>query len=98
MKCPHRSPGDNLDEPFVIKTAFSGSAAANIEGMTCHSAFSLDFGANFMTLSDKKRDMLRTILRNLLIAIIDEFSMLKSDMLYLIDIRHRREMCRVPVT
>ena len=66
-----RSPGDNLDHPFVIKAAYSGSAAANIEGQTCHSAFSLDFGGNFLTLGDKKRDKLRTIMRHLIIVIIN---------------------------
>ena len=32
-------PGDNLDHPYIIKTAFMGTAAANIGGQTLTSAF-----------------------------------------------------------
>ena len=85
-----RSPGDNIDHPYCIKTAFMGCAAANIGGQTCHSSFSLDFGANFMTIGDQKRALMQTILCLLRVVIIDEFSMLKADMLYLIDIRLRQ--------
>ena len=84
-----RSPGDNPDHPYVIKTAFTGTAAANIKGQTLHSTFSFSFGNEFFSLGDKARDELRDQLENLKILIIDEFSFIKADMLYLLDMRLR---------
>jgi hypothetical protein len=51
-----RSPGDNPDHPYIIKAAFTGTAAANIKGQTLYSAFSISFGNEFVSLSDKARD------------------------------------------
>ena len=82
-----RSPGDNLNHPYVVKCAFSGTAASNIGGQTLHSAFNLGFGNTFNSLNDKVRDVKRNILCNLRILIIDEYSMVKSDMLYQLDLR-----------
>ena len=48
--------GDDINCPFVIKTAFTGTAASLIEGMTLHSAFGFDFGNKHYSLSDKIRD------------------------------------------
>ena len=73
----------------IIKAAFTGTAAANIKGQTLHSAFSFSFGNNFFSLGDKVRDERRTQLENLLVVIIDEFSMMKADMLYQLDLRLR---------
>ena len=84
-----RKPGDNLDHPYIVRTAFSGIAGANIGGQTCHTAFSLDFGGRFLSLNDKKRAKLQNIMCNVRIVIIDEYSMLPSNMLYLIDARLR---------
>ena len=47
----------------------------------------LGFGNTFRSLNDKTRDLKRNILSKLKILIIDEFSMVKSDMLYQIDLR-----------
>ena len=77
-----RSSGDNPDHPYIIKAAFTGTAAANIKGQTLHNAFSFGFGNEFFSLSDIARDERRTDLENLKIVIIDEFSMIKSDMMY----------------
>jgi hypothetical protein len=90
-----RSPGDNPDHPYIVKAAFTGTAAANIKGQTLHSAFSFSFGNEFFSLSDKARDDKRNQLENLLIVIIDEFSFIKADMLYLLDLR-LREVKQVP--
>ena len=84
-----RSPGDNPEHPYCLKAAFTGTAAANIKGQTLHSAFSFSFGNDFFSLSDKKRDERREQLTNLQVVIIDEFSFIKSDMLYLLDLRLR---------
>ena len=84
-----RKPGDNPDHPYIIKAAFTGTAAANIKGQTLHSAFSFSFGNNFFSLGDKVRDERRNQLENLQVVIIDEYSMMKADMLYQLDLRLR---------
>ena len=90
--------GDAFNSPYVIKSAFTGTAASLIEGMTLHSAFGFDFGNKHYSLSDKTRDAKKNILRNLKMLIIDEISMVKSDMLYQLDLRLQeiKERIRVP--
>ena len=84
-----RTSGDNPDHPYIIKAAFTGTAAANIKGQTLHNAFSFGFGNEFFSLGDKVRDERRCELENLKIVIVDEFSMMKADMLYQLDLRLR---------
>ena len=84
-----RKPGDNPDHPYIIKAAFTGTAAANIKGQTLHAAFSFSFGNSFFSLGDKVRDERRNQLENLQVVIIDEYSMMKADMLYQLDLRLR---------
>ena len=79
--------GDNTDSPCVIKVAPTGTAASNIEGQTLHTAFSFSFDGKTYSLTDKARDLRRRILTNLRMIIIDEISMVKSDMLYQLDLR-----------
>ena len=81
--------GDDLDCPYVLLSAYTGTAAANIEGHTLHSLFSFNFGAGFLSLSDKMRDEKRNLYKNLKILIIDEISLVDADMLYKIDLRLR---------
>ena len=82
-----RTPGDNPNHPYIITAAFTGTAAAKIKGQTLHSAFSFNFGNEFLSLGDKSRDEKRKILENIKALIIDEYSMIKTDMLYQIDLR-----------
>ena len=82
-----RRPGDDPHQPYILKCAFTGTAASIIQGQTLHHAFSLSFGNEFFSLSDKIRDQRRSMLKNLVILVIDEFSMVKSDMLYQLDLR-----------
>ena len=49
-----RYSGDCPDHPYILKLAFTGTAAANIQGQTLHSAFS--FGNEFLSLGDKARE------------------------------------------
>ena len=79
--------GDNPDQPYVIKTAFTGCAASNIQGQTLNAAFGFSFDNKYRSLSDKMRDKRRTELQNLKLVIIDEVSMVKADMLYMLDLR-----------
>ena len=68
--------------PFIIKCAPTGAAASIIEGMTLHTAFNLDFKGKFFSLPDILRDRRRLELRNLILIIIDEVSMMKVEQLY----------------
>ena len=73
--------GDNPDQPAVIKSAFTGCAANNIEAYTLHSAFGFNFANTYLSMSDKTRDQKRTNMKNLVMVIIDEISMVTSDQL-----------------
>ena len=79
--------GDEVECPCVIKTAFTGTAASNIEGQTLHASFGFAFDNKHYSLSDKSRDQKKAALKNLKVVIIDEVSMMKSDMLYQLDLR-----------
>ena len=79
--------GDGLECPCVIKAAFTGTAASNIGGQTLHGAFGFSFNNTHYSLSDKSRDQKRAAMKNLKLVIIDEISMVKSDMLYQLDLR-----------
>ena len=82
-----RQEGDSLDHPYVVKTAFTGCAAANIEGQTLHGTFGFSFNNQHFSLNDKIRDQKRILMKNLQLVIIDEISMVKADMLYMLDLR-----------
>ena len=75
------------DQPFILLTAPTGTATKNIDGLTLHSAFNMPFGNTFKSLGDKKRDQKRNELSRLKIRIVDEFSMVKADMLYQLNLR-----------
>ena len=77
------------DKPVIIKTAPTGKAASNIDGFTLHSTFNFKFGNDFSSLNDQARDSMRDIMANLKLLIIDEISMVKADMLYILDRRLR---------
>ena len=81
--------GDNPEFPYILVTAPTGTAAANIRGQTLHSTFGFSFGNEHFSLSDKIRDEKRTNLKNLRFVIIDEISMVKADLLYQLDMRLR---------
>ena len=81
LQCTLKTRGDNPDHPYIVKAAFTGTAASNIGGQTLNSAFNFPFGNDCYSLGDKVRDHKRTILQNLVFLLIDEFSMMKADML-----------------
>lgn len=54
-----RCSGDDPTCPYIIKAAFTGTATANIMGMTMHSAFSFNFGNEYMSLGATARDQRR---------------------------------------
>ena len=57
--------GDDSYSPCVIKVAPTGTAAANIEGQTLHTAFSFSYDGKPYSLNDKARDERREILKEL---------------------------------
>ena len=57
--------GDHSHSPCVIKVAPTGTAAANIEGQTLHTAFSFSYDGKPYSLNDKARDERREILKDL---------------------------------
>ena len=79
--------GDSPECPYILVTAPTGTAAANVKGQTLHTAFGFSFGNEHFSLSDKKRDEKRIQLKNLKFVIIDEISMVKSDLLFQLDMR-----------
>ena len=80
-------PGDSPEQPYVLKTAFTGTAASNIGGLTLTSTFKFGYGNEFTAMKDKERDRAKVELQKLVIVIIDEVSFVKSDMLYQLNLR-----------
>ena len=87
-----RKAGDDPNHPYILRTAFTGNAALIIKGQTLHTAFNLPFGNEVLSLSDKVRDERRTLLQNLKLLIIDEISLVKSDILYQIHFRLMKDI------
>lgn len=81
--------GDNPEYPYVLVTAPTGTAASKVKGQTLHTTFGFNFGNEHYPLGDKKRDTTRIQFKNLSAIIVDEISMVKSDMLYMLDLRLR---------
>jgi len=73
-----RKEGDNPDHPYVVVVAPTGTAAANVRGQTLHTFFGFNFGNKHYSLSDKKRGIIRNLMRNLRVVIVDEISMIMS--------------------
>ena len=82
-----RKEGDDPNCPYILVTATTGTAAANIDGINLHSAFGFTFGNEYFSLNDKTRDKKIAELKNLQIIIIDKISMVKADMLYQLHLR-----------
>ena len=53
------------------------------------SAFNIGFGNKFQSLAHKTQDLNIALLANLKVPITDKYSMVKSDMLYQLDLRLR---------
>ena len=71
MEHEFREGGDDPDQPYILKGAFTGEAATNITGQTLHNIFRLTFGNRLFKLSDKSTDKTRDELKNLRLVIID---------------------------
>ena len=75
----------NRQNPLLLMTAYTGTAAFVIDGITLHSALGL--GGFSDHLSDKKRAILKSRLEDLVTLVIDECSMVSPKCL--IDVHNR---------
>ena len=64
-----------------IKAAPTGSAAFNIDGQTCHSAFMLNCNKMDTPLTEERKDAMRQFMNRTLAILIDERSLLSSEVL-----------------
>ena len=74
--------GSSVDKPSASVVAPTGMAASLVNGITIHSAFNRSFGNKLASLSDASLDALRSSLGDLRLLIVDQMSMVRSDMLY----------------
>ena len=74
------APGENPDEIKVLKLAATGKAAFNMSGNTIHSALKVpaDKGFQYYPLNTDRLNTIRSQLRKVKIAFIDEISMVGS--------------------
>ena len=79
--------GDSPDQPYVLKTAFTGTAASNIGGGTLTTTFGFSYGNQHQSMKDRERDVKKQELRKLVLLIIDEISFVKADMLYMLNLK-----------
>ena len=77
----------STQSPYILTTATTGAASVIIEGLTLHSAMGFDFSNKHNSLSDKKQEIMRDRFKNVRFIIIDEFSMMKVELLYRLDLR-----------
>ena len=87
-----RTPGDAPNQPYVLRLAFTGSAAKLIKGQTIHSVFKFAFNNEIRSAPQQSRDQMRSDLQNLRIIIIDEISLVQAEMLYQIHFRLSTEI------
>ena len=75
------------DKPSVLKLAPTGKSANVIDGHTLHTGLKVGFGNQHTSLPDRLRETMRNELSDLSVVIIDEMSMVKSDILYQLFLR-----------
>ena len=87
-----RKRGDDPSNPYILKLAFTGSAAKLIDGQTIHSVFKFAYNNKIMSAPDSERAKMRNSLPNLRLIIIDEISLVNASMLYQIHFRLSTEI------
>ena len=81
--------GENPEDTRILLCAYTGLAAYNIKGSTLHAAFCIEPNKKltYKQLSDDKRNTLRTKYMQLSVLIVDEVSMVGSEMLNFLYLR-----------
>ena len=92
-----RTSGDAPNQPYVLRLAFTGSAAKIIKGQTIHSVFKFSFDNKINNAPQKTRDQMRSDLQNLKLIIIDEISLVSAEMLYMLHFRLSSEIFQNPL-
>ena len=59
--------GDSPDQPYMLKTAFTGTAASNIGGGTLTTTFGFSFGTQHHCMKDRERDIKKHELKQLVL-------------------------------
>ena len=77
---------ENPDSPVVLQVAYTGTAAYNTNGQTIHSAFTINKGKSHY-LGEDAANTLRARLQDLQLLIIDEISMVSTNLLQTIHCR-----------
>ena len=67
------------DDPLVLLTAPTGSAAFQISGLTVHAALQLQHLSNSISMSNRNKSVLFQNLHQLKLMVTDEFSMVVSE-------------------
>lgn len=75
---------ENAESPVVLLVAYTGTAAYNIGGQTIHSALNIN---HCKQLPEESANTLRSRLHDLQLLIIDEVSMVSTDLLNLVHCR-----------
>ena len=75
------------DKPRVLLLGSTCIFAVDIGGTTIHSGLGIKPGAKFLDLRDKMKASLRNELSEVKMVIIDEFSMVSSDLFFQINAR-----------
>uniref|UniRef100_A0ABD2WVZ8 ATP-dependent DNA helicase n=1 Tax=Trichogramma kaykai TaxID=54128 RepID=A0ABD2WVZ8_9HYME len=89
----NEQPGENTENNKILLCAPSGKAAYLIGGITCHHAFALPVTKNGQKMKPLSEDIASTIRCNfqfIKLIIIDEISMVGSNMFHKIDTRLRQ--------
>ena len=85
-----RQPGDHPLKPKILIMGPTGMAANLIEGTTLNTGLGFAFGSRkYLPLRDARLESFRNLFEELELIIMDEMSMIKSDMLY--DVQRRME-------
>ena len=87
-RLPRNAEEADISKPSVLLTAFTGTAAFNISGVTLHSLFKLprNLKPPFQGLGNKL-DEVRADLSNAEILVIDEVSMVSKYLFAYVDMR-----------
>ena len=89
--------GDSPDQPYILKCAFTGTAASNIGGGTLTTTFGFSFGNQHHCMKDRERDVRKHELKQLVLLIIDEISFVYADMLYMLNLKLQEiKECKKP--
>ena len=79
--------GDIADHPYILKSGFTAKSDTLINGQTPTSMLNLSFVNKLGAMNDQTREKKREMFYLIKLLIIDEYSMVKSDMLYQISSR-----------